>query len=441
MRELGGLAAELPRAATHDGVYWQVVLALVFLRRFSLEAWRHLAAAVDRPGLLSNRLADACVDAGLAESARVSERLADVQPAVRHAVSRAINLLDGVTAESSDLIAGFDHVLERLGDDMSYQFFTPRSVARLITELVGPIAAGSRCLDPFCRTGELLLELDRAAVGDDSAQIVVRGSHPEPILVELATMNLAMHGASALVSRLELASPAAPVEERFDVVVSNPPFGSLREPEGVNRRYGPSRRMEFNWLQVVVESLDGQGRGCVVMPNGAAFSLSSREQDIRRALVEDGALAAVVALPMQLFQGTSIGVTLWLVQPPSGRSEEVLFIDAQQLGGMSTRTRRELTPQDIQRVSQEYRRWRLAHRADRKFVPREGFSATATAAAIAEQGYSLYPQSYVQPESSAVDSDSGTDFSMLAEELVRLTGSAAEIDADVREMLRGFGGR
>ncbi|MDG9673169.1 N-6 DNA methylase [Micromonospora sp. DH14] len=418
-----------------------MVLALVFLRRFSLKGWLHLAAAVDRPDLLSNRIADACVDAGLAESTRVSERLADVQPAVRHAVSRAINLLETVAADSSALTAGFDHALERLGDDMSYQFFTPRSVARLITELVGPIPAGSRCLDPYCRAGELLVELDRVAGGHDSAQIVVRGSHPEPFLVELATMNLAMHGASALVSRLELASPAIPVDERFDVVVSNPPFGSLREPAGVKRRYGPSRRMEFNWLQIVVESLDGQGRGCVVMPNGAAFSLGSREQEIRRSLVEDGALTAVVALPMQLFRETSIGVTLWLVQRPAGRSEEVLFIDAQQLGSMSTRTRRELTSQDIQRIAQEHRRWRLARRTDRDFVPRAGFSATATAAAIAEQGYSLYPQSYVEPELSAVDNDSEVDFPMLAEELVRLTDSAAEIDADVREMLRGFGGR
>ncbi|MGC4809253.1 HsdM family class I SAM-dependent methyltransferase [Micromonospora sp. DT228] len=414
---------------------------LVFLRRFSLEAWRDLVASVDQSGLLGSRLVNACVDVGLDESARIAERLTNVQPAVRHAVRRAIGLLDGVTAESSDLIGGFDHALERLGDDMSHQFITPRSVARLIAELVGPITAGSRCLDPFCRTGELLVELARMAGGHDSAPLVIHGVHPEPILAELATMNLAMHGVHPQMSSSDLAPLAMSVDDRFDVVVSNPPFGSMREPERAHRRYGPSRRLEFNWLQVVVELLDRHGQGCVVMPNGAAFTLSPRERDIRRALVEDGALAAVVALPMQLFRETSIGVTLWLVQRSSGRSGEILFVDAQKLGRMSTRTRRELTPQNIQSVVMEYRRWRSAHGSDRKFVPRVGFSATATATAIAEQGYSLYPPTYVEPESAAVDGDSEADFSTLAEELVRLTNSATEIDAGVREMLRGFGGR
>ncbi|MET8550032.1 N-6 DNA methylase [Micromonospora zamorensis] len=441
VREFVGLTADLPRSTTRDGVYWRVVLALVFLRRFSLEAWGYLADSVDRPGLLTSRLADACLDADLAESARVAERLANVQPAVRHAVRRAIDLLNGVTSESSELLGAFDYALERLGDDMSYQFFTPQSVARLVSELVGPVTPGSHCLDPFCRTGELLVELDHVPRVDDSAPIVVRGSHPESTLVELATMNLAMHGIPALMSSSEPAALAVPIRDQFDVVVSNPPFGSMGEPDRVHRRYGPSRRMEFNWLQTIVELLGGKGRGCVVMPNGAAFTLSPREQDIRRALVEDGALAAVVALPTQLFQETSIGVTLWLVQRPSGRSGDVLFIDAQKLGHMSTRTRRQLAPQDIQRVSQEYRRWWLARRENRKFVPHEGFSATAAPAAIAEQGYSLYPPSYVESVSVEVNGDSKADLSTLAEELVRLTNSASEIDADVREMLRGFGGR
>ncbi|MFF0230089.1 class I SAM-dependent DNA methyltransferase [Micromonospora sp. NPDC005252] len=349
-----------------------------------------------------------------------------------------IDLLDSVAAEPSDLLAVFEHALDQLGDDLSYEFVTPRSAARLIAEMVGPITAGSRCFDPFCRTGELLVEVNRVAGEGGAVPVVVRGSHPEPAFVELAEMNLSMHGASALVSRSEPASPAMPVSDRFDVVVSNPPFGSLAEADVMHRRYGPSRRREFNWLQIVVESLDENGRGGVIMPNGAAFTLSHRDREIRRALVEDGALTAVVALPTQLFRGTSIGVTLWLVQRPSGQSGEMLFIDAQKLGVMSTRTRRQLTPQDIEEVSQEYRRWRLALRTDGTFVPRAGFSATATAAAIAKQNYSLFPPSYVEPGPIAPDRDSEADFWTLAKELVRLTDAAQEADADVRKMLRGF---
>ena len=122
-----------------------------------------------------DRLADTFADTGLVESARVARRLADVQPAVWHALARAIYILDGVGVESSDLTGIFDHALDQLGDGMSGQFFTPRSVARLIAELVGPITAGSRCLDPFSRAGELLVEV--AMAGGGSPPLVMRVSH------------------------------------------------------------------------------------------------------------------------------------------------------------------------------------------------------------------------------------------------------------------------
>ncbi|MET8250030.1 hypothetical protein [Micromonospora sp. NPDC005197] len=60
--------------------------------------------------------------------------------------------------------------------------------------MVGPITAGSRCFDPFCRTGELLVEVNRVAGEGGAVPVVVRGSHPEPAFVELAEMNLSMHG-------------------------------------------------------------------------------------------------------------------------------------------------------------------------------------------------------------------------------------------------------
>ncbi|WP_210817915.1 class I SAM-dependent DNA methyltransferase [Micromonospora sp. D93] len=441
MREAADLTADLHRSATRDGVYWHVVLALVFLRRERPLAWRDLVVSLNESSRPTDRLADTFADTGLVESARVARRLADVQPAVWHALGRAIHILDGVGVESSDLIGIFDHALDQLGDGMSGQFFTPRSVARLIAELVGPITAGSRCLDPFSRAGELLVEVAVASGG--SPPLVVRASHPESTLVELAEMNLVMHGAGATVSKSELGSLAMAAMDRFDIVVSNPPFGLLSDAEvgGMRRRYGPSRRKEFNWLQLAVESLDENGRGAVIMPNGAASTLAPREREIRRGLVEDGALAAVVALPTQLFGGTSIGVALWLVRRPSRRREDVLFIDAQTLGGMSTRTRRQLAPHDIEEVSQEYRRWLSVGRTDRKFVPRVGFSATATATAIADQNYSLFPPSYVQPESVATGHPSDADFSELTSELIQLTNVARGIDADVHEMLRGLGQR
>ncbi|MFG1914113.1 class I SAM-dependent DNA methyltransferase [Micromonospora sp. NPDC048898] len=439
--EVAELRAGLHRSATRDGIYWHVVLALVFLRRERPTAWRDLTVWLNKSSQPADRLADTFADAGLFESAGAVRRLADGQPATWHAVRRAIYIIDGVGVES-DLTDIFDRALDQLGDGMSGQFFTPRSVARLIAELVGPITARSRCLDPFSRAGELLVEV--AVAGGDSPPLVVQASHPESTLVELAEMNLAMHGVRATVSKSELGSLAMEARVRFDIVVSNPPFGFLSDAEvddGLRRRYGSSRRQEFNWLQLVIESLDENGRGAVIMPNGAASTLAPREREIRRGLVESGALAAVVALPTQLFGGTSIGVALWLVRSPSRRRGEVLFIDAQTLGGMSTRTRRQLAPHDIEDVSQEYRRWLSASRADRKFVPRVGFSATATAAAIADQNYSLFPPSYVQPEAVATDHDSDADFSALTSELIRLTNVARGIDADVNEMLRGSGER
>ncbi len=305
--------------------------------------------------------------------------------------------------------------------------------------------------DPFVRAGELLAtswDAVVAAQGDERIEVSGAGVGAHPLA--LAGMNLALHGVPDATVRTgstapsNAVAPGAGQERGYDLIMTNPPFNAefTGSVDDLRWRYGPPPRhnANFAWLQYAVTSLKPGGRAAVVMPDIAAFSANPKEQRIRAAMVEDGAVEALIALPAQLFSSTGISVTVWLLRYPAGGCDEVLFLDAGRLGTPVSRVRQELAPPDAQRVLAEYRRW-LADRAEgRPFSGTAGLSEAVSVDRIREQGHLLNPALYVPSVRS--DGRASGDPSVLAAQAGRLADAqtrARDADAAVERVLKRYG--
>lgn len=315
---------------------------------------------------------------------------------------------------------------KRAGD-----MYTPHSVTRLAARILAATGAGDSIYDPFCRAGEFLAAVVTEAMSgrDLPGKLRAAGAHPNVDTCRIAEMHLDLYDVDREVRRgLDVAPPGNSVLGH-DLVVSNPPF-NMRLDEQVVRgrrwRYGepPSYNGNFAWLQHVLTSLSSRGRAAVVMANNACFSAGSHDRKIRAALVEDGVVACLVALPPQLFSGTGVPCTLWILDRERRHPEEILFLDATSLGTMTSRTSRVLSEGNISELTETFAEWWFANPGQPFGRPR---ARRVPLAEVREHDYSLNPLSYVDPPVSIVEvGEQAAKIRRLAGELRQLRGSAKE---------------
>lgn len=156
-------------------------------------------------------------------------------------------------------------------------------------------------------------------------------------------------------------------------------------------QYGPppSNNANFAWLQLILERLGPGGRAAVVMPNGALSSANPREWYIRKRMVEDGCVEALISLPPKIFRNTKIPVTIWLLKKPGSAWDEILLIDASGAGRMIDRSRREIDDSEIAEIIKIVDDWR-GGRLIESSIP----ATPAPPAEIRAKDYNLNPSAY-----------------------------------------------
>ncbi len=249
---------------------------------------------------------------------------------------------------SEDLIGNtYIYLIERFASDSGKkagEFYTPHKVSELVAKLAGP-KPGDRICDPACGSGGLLIEAARE-VGDRNHALF--GMEVNGSTWALARMNMFLHGADS--ARIEwcntLTSPALVENDRlmkFNVVVANPPFSLDKwgaeeaESDRWNRFWRgvpPKSKGDWAFISHMVEAaLEKEGRVAVVVPHGVLFR-GAAEGRIRRKMIEENLLDAVVGLPGNLFPTTSIPVAILVFdrsREQGGAKEsrrDVLFVDA-----------------------------------------------------------------------------------------------------------------
>ena len=321
------------------------------------------------------------------------------------------------------------------------EFYTPRSVVRLLVEMLEPYKG--RVYDPCCGSGGMFVQSERFVEehGGRIGDIAIYGQESNYTTWRLAKMNLAVRGIDADVrwnNEGSFHKDELP-DLKADFILANPPFnvsdwGGDRLREDARWTFGvpPTGNANYAWLQHIHHHLAPNGTAGVVLANGSMSTATSGEGNIRRALVEADAVDSMIALPGQLFYSTQIPACLWFLarnKNPGGdcrdRRGEVLFIDARKLGHMIDRTQKEFSDEDIARIADTYRAWRGAPDA-RTYEDEAGFFKSATLEEIREHNHVLTPGRYV---GAAPTEDDDVPFEERFAELRKtLAGQFAEAD-------------
>lgn len=261
------------------------------------------------------------------------------------------NAFNGITLDpstvSNDVLGrAYEYLLKNFADESGKkagEFFTPRPVVRLLISILDP-QAGETIYDPANGSGGMLVEAIATvkANGGDTRTLRLYGQEVNLTTAAIARMNLFLHDIEdfRIIRGDTLRSPGFRDQNgrisEFDVVVANPPFslknwGADDWPSDPRSFCGvpPATNGDLAWVQHMVTSMAaGTGRVGVVMPHGVLFR-GGAEGKIRRCLVEQDQLEAVIGLPKKLFYSTGIPASLLIFRgtKPEERRGHVLFID------------------------------------------------------------------------------------------------------------------
>ena len=165
----------------------------------------------------------------------------------------------------------------------------------------------------------------------------------------------------------------------------------------------PPNNANFAWVQHIIYRLSPTGIAGFVLANGSMTSQQSNEGEIRKKIIEERLIDCMVALPGQLFYSTQIPACLWFISRYRGngkfrdRLDEILFINASQLGQMVSRTHRELLDNEINLIAETYHAWREETSVSR-YADIAGFCKSVSIQEIRKHDYMLTPGRYVGVE-------------------------------------------
>jgi len=211
----------------------------------------------------------------------------------------------------------------------------------------------------------------------------------------------------------------------------------------------PVNNANYAWIQHFIHHLSPVGVAGFVMANGSMSTQTSNEGEIRKALIEADLVDCMVALPGQLFFTTQIPVCLWfLARDKSGkkvgagtacreRRGETLFIDARKMGVLVDRIHRELTAEEIKKISDTYHAWRTkhpSHSSHPSYSDQPGFCKSVKLEEIQTHGYVLTPGRYV---GAADVEDDGEPFEQKMKRLTETLETQFSESAKLEKAIRG----
>lgn len=254
------------------------------------------------------------------------------------------------------------------------EFFTPRSVVRLMVQILEP--HNGTIFDPACGSGGMFVQSaqfieERKSPGEDTS-LFVYGQEKALETVKLAKMNIAVNGLRGDIKQANTYYEDVHGSfEKFDFVLANPPFNvddvNLSKVEADKRfnTYGIPRNKtkakakdkgsitvpnaNYLWINLFATSLKKKGRAALVMANSASDARHS-EADIRKTLIDKNLIYAMLTLPSNMFYTVTLPATLWFFDKDK-QDNKILFIDARNIFTQIDRAHREFTEEQIQNIA------------------------------------------------------------------------------------------
>lgn len=300
--------------------------------------------------------------------------------------------------EFPDLLgAAYEYLIKEFADSAGKkggEFYTPRDVVRMLVRILDP-QPGMRVYDPACGSGGMLIQSKNYVVenGGDASSVRLYGQDDNGTTWAMCKMNMILHGmADADIQNDDTIGQPRHTEGgelmRFDRVITNPPFSinysrdNMRFPERFHFfTTEKGKKADMMFVQHMLSVLRPGGAVATVMPHGVLFRAST-EKDIRRWLVEQDCVEAVIGLATNLFYGTGIPACILVLrrpgEKPAERRGKVLFINADREFDEG-RAQNYLRPEHVEKIVSTYR----------NFAQVEAFARIVTDAELADANFNM----------------------------------------------------
>ena len=327
------------------------------------------------------------------------------------------------------------------------QFRTPRHIIKLMVDMMAPTPADSIC-DPACGTAgflvasaEYLQQHHQSALYADAEssrrfnEDTFFGFDFDSTMLRIGSMNMLLHGVEnpCIENRDSLAQNHAGVEDRFSLILANPPFAGSLDYESTARDLQAvvkTKKTELLFLALFLRLLRNGGRAAVIVPDGVLFGSSKAHKTLRQKLVEEHKLDGIVSMPSGVFRpyaGVSTAILLF-TKTSSGGTDGVWFYDMQ-ADGFSLDDKRNPLPEGHahNNLPDILMRWQMRDGAEKtRFRTEQSF--VVPKAEIAATGYDLSINRYKEVVHEAVEH--APPLQILAE----LKALEAEIVEGMREL-------
>lgn len=341
------------------------------------------------------------------------------------------------------------------------EFYTPKSIVNLIAEMIEPYKG--IIYDPACGSGGMFVQSIKFIESHhgNKKEVSIYGQEYTATTYKLAKMNLAIRGIAANLG--EIAADTFGKDQhpdlKADFIMANPPFNQkdwraanelTDDPRWRGYEVPPTGNANYAWILNMVSKLSVNGVAGFILANGA-LSGSGEEYKIRRKLIENNMVEAILVLPQDMFYTTNISVTLWILNNNKkarkvklndvtrnyrNREEEILFMDLREIGAPFEKKYIQFLPEHIEHITGTYHDWQQEIN-NYKNVPE--FCYSATKEDLIKKEFSLVPSKYIK----FVNRDENIDFdekmSSLKNEFTDLLKAEEQSKKDLLNVFKELG--
>lgn len=372
-----------------------------------------------------------CVRLGLFTSINLEANV------IKKVVDEINKISHKVFGEEKDLIGRvYEYFLKSFAVNATKEdgeFYTPHDIVELIAAFIEPF--DGTLYDPCCGSGGMFVQCAKyvEAKRGDIKTVNVYGQESDPATYRLAKMNLAVRGISHHLGAKNASTFTNDMHKGlvFDYIMANPPFNLKKwydtslssDARWSNYALPPESNANYAWILHMLSKLDSEkGVAGFLLANGALGD--SDTVDIRKKLIENDKIEAIIVLPRELFYTTDISVTLWILNENKkggmwhgrnlrNREKEILFMDLRQWTENSVKGEQkkkvELKADQVKRASEIYFKWQTENSAE--FAEPELYRSVKFDE-LEKNNFSLVPSRYIE----FVDRDTNIDFDKVLSE-------------------------
>lgn len=283
------------------------------------------------------------------------------------------------------------------------EFYTPKHVVKALVSCLAPYKG--RVYDPCCGSGGMFVQSEDFVLkhGGNKNDISIYGQESNPTTWKLASMNLAIRGISADLGNQpdDTLGNDQHRDKLFDFILVNPPFNdsdwggdSLKNDSRWKYGIPPNGNANFAWLQHVIHKLNNNGKAGIVLGTKSLDSAEGMsEYQIRKSIIQDNLVEAIVLLPERLFTNTTTEICLWIINKNKKSNKEILFINYSDMSSPveGERTRRHLSDKKIQDLEEIFKSWQSGE----NYSDKPGLHRASSLEEVEKNNWNLSPKRYV----------------------------------------------